>query len=408
MKPSLRWERYKTTKNTFLPIIQQLEKSGKKILDLTSGDPVIHGFPNESINKYLIKAIKDGWNMYANSSPWLNKVKETIVDYEKRTRSSTYIPDNILITPGTASALFVLHYSLLDAGDEVIALDPSHYLGAPTSYWSCFRANVIPCPTKQEHEWIADPDELTSKITKKTKAIFINNPNNPTGAVYDEKLLKKVVNIAGEHDLLLISDEIYGLIVFDEKKVTSLGAIANDVPSVILNGISKVFMRTGWRFGYMCIHDPDDKVPELIKAMKYAATAYGHATRGVATPILAAATMMFKDAPFESSRKFVIELQKRRDYIMRRIDEIEGLSCVRPNGALYAFPQVELIPSVWKSDEEFLIDLLKEEQVLFSSGSSYGKQGFGHFRTLLMPEIKIQEEIYNRLERLIKNHISLN
>jgi len=310
----------------------------------------------------------------------------------------------VLITSGAANALFVLHFSLLDPGDEVLALDPSHYLGAPTSYWTCFEAEALPCPTKEELGWQAGPEDLRSRITENTKALFINNPNNPTGAVYDDRFLREVVDIAGEYGLLLVGDEIYGLIVFDGKKSSSLGSIAGDVPSVILNGISKVFMRPGWRLGYMCLHDPAEKAADLMRTIKNATNAYGLATRSVPTPILAASTHAFEKAPLPESTELVLELQKRRDYILDRIDEIEGLSCQKPAGALYAFPKVDLIPWIWRDDREFLMDLLREEQVLFNEGSSYGEHGFGHFRTLLMPEISTQEEIFNRAEDLLRKH----
>ena len=138
VKPSVRWENYKTTTNVYRPIVKDLESSGVKVLNVTAGDPVVHGFVNEPMNDYLFKALEEGWNMYSYSSPWLARIKDVISDYERRTRESVYEPENILVTSGAANALFVLHFSLLDAGDEVVALDPSHYLGGPTSYWSCF------------------------------------------------------------------------------------------------------------------------------------------------------------------------------------------------------------------------------------------------------------------------------
>ena len=131
VKPSLRWENYKTATNVYRPVVKELERKGEKVLNVTAGDPVVHGFVNEPMNDYLIKALEDGWNMYSHSSPWLPRIKTAIADYERRTRDSNYEPENVLITSGAANALFVLHFSLLDPGDEVLALDPSHYLGAP-------------------------------------------------------------------------------------------------------------------------------------------------------------------------------------------------------------------------------------------------------------------------------------
>ncbi len=163
-------------------------------------------------------------------------------------------------------------------------------------------------------------------------------------------------------------------------------------------------MRTGWRVGYLCLHDPAEKAPELMSAVKSASTAYGMSERGIPTPILAATTLVIEDSPLKESLEMVDELQKRRDYIMKRIDEIEGMSCVRPEATLYAFPKIDLIPSVWKSDVEFLVDFLREERVLFKEGTSFGQQAKAHFRTLLMPYLEIHKDVFDRFERFLKKH----
>jgi aspartate/methionine/tyrosine aminotransferase len=303
-----------------------------------------------------------------------------------------------IITPGCATALFSLHYALLDSGDEVIVPDPSHYIGGPTNYWSCFGSKVVPCAGEEDDNWVPDIDLLRSKISDRTKAIFINNPNNPTGAVYPEKFLSEIVDIAGENDLLLIGDEIYGLIIFDNNKAVSLGELAKDVPTIVMNGISKYFIRTGWRFGYLCLHDPDGKATEAMTAIKNSCNAYGHATRGMVTPVVAAAAQAFENAPLPSTIEFLKELKKRRDYIIKRIREIDGLTCKTPQATLYAFPKVEN----WQDDGEFLLQLLEEKHLLFNEGSSYGDSGKGHFRTLLMPDIDTQKEIWDRVSSFLK------
>jgi len=400
VKPSTRWENYQTRKRDLNQVAKQLEKSGKDVLKVTSGDPVVWGFENEEINEYLIKAVEDGWNMYVGGSPWIERAKLAIVDFEKRMRNGVYSPKNVLITPGCATALFTIHYALLDAGDEVIVPAPSHYLGGPTNYWSCFGSKVVPCAGKEEENWIPDIDLMRSKINEKTKAIFINTPNNPTGAIYPEKFLKEIVDLAGENNLLLISDEIYGLIVFDDNKAVSIGEIAKDVPAIVMNGISKYFIRTGWRFGYLCLHDPEGKASETMNAVKYSCNAYGHASRGMVTPVVVAATQVLENAPLTSSKKLLNELEKRRNYVMKRISEIEELSCHTPQAALYAFPKIEP-NNRWKDDSEFLLELLNEKQILFNEGSSYGENGTGHFRTLLMPDIDTQKEIWDRVSNFI-------
>jgi aspartate/methionine/tyrosine aminotransferase len=404
LKPSKRWKKYSTGKKVFNPTLQELKKAGKDVLKLTGGDPVIHGFVGEPINEYLIEAVKGNWHMYPQGSPWPARAKKAIAEFEGKTRGVTYSPENVLLAPGCANALYVLHNALLDPGDEVVAPDPSHYLGGPTSYFTNFGAKAVPFKSIEEDNWTPNIDDLQRKITDRTKAIFINNPNNPAAVIYEDRILKEMVDIAGEHNLLLIGDEIYGLITFDGKKSSTITKYAGDVPSIVMSGVSKYFMRTGWRLGYLCLHDPAEKAPELMNAVRSSSSAYGMSDRGIPTPILAATALAIEDSPLKESLEMVDELQKRRDYIMKRIDEIEGMSCAKPEATLYAFPKIDLIPSVWKSDVEFLVDFLREEQVLFKEGSSYGQQANAHFRTLLMPDLETQKTVFDKFERFIKKH----
>ena len=404
LKPSKRWKNYSPRKNVFKPILEELNKEGKDVLKITGGDPVVHGFIGEPINEYLIEAIRGNWHMYAQGSPWPIRAKKAIAEFEGKMRGVTYSPEDVVLAPGCANALYVLHNALLDTGDEIVAPDPSHYLGGPTSYFTNFDAKAVPFKCNEEDNWTPDLDDLRRKITNKTKAIFINNPNNPTGVIYNDQFIKEVIDIAGEHDLLMIGDEIYGLITFDGKKSSTITKFAGDVPSIVMSGISKYFMRTGWRVGYLCLHDPAEKAPELMSAVKSASTAYGMSDRGIPTPILAATALAIEDSPLKESLEMVDELQKRRDYVMKRIDEIEGMSCVTPEATLYAFPKIDLIPSVWKSDVEFLSAFLREEQLLFNKGTSYGQQAKAHFRTLLMPDLEIQKDIFDKFERFLKKH----
>jgi aspartate/methionine/tyrosine aminotransferase len=336
-----------------------------------------------------------------------NEVKDSIAYFEKHSRGIDCNRENIILTGGVAPALCAVHYALLDKGDEVISFDPAHYLGFPTSYWAYFNAKVVACRSIEQEGWIPDIDDLRKKINTRTKAIFLNNPNNPTGAIYDEKTIKSIVNIAGEHDLLLIGDEIYSLITFDKAKAPSVASIAGDVPAIIMNGMSKAFMRTGWRVGYIIFHDPQGRAENFIATVKKISTAYGHPSwKAISTPILFAALKAFRSS-LDALKHMIKELEIRRNFTLKCFKEIKSLSCVKPKGALYAFPKVNLIPEIWKTDIDFLMDFLNEEQILFNPGSQYGRLGVGHFRTLLMPNIDTLRDIYSRLGRFIDRHTSV-
>ena len=407
VKPSSRWKEIPEP-TAFQREINSIKatkrRAGVQILDLTEGDPVIYGHVNQSLSNYLIEAAEGGWNMYPEQSPWRDELRKAISSFEKRYRNVEYDPNDIIIGPGVAGCFQILHYSLLEPGDEIVVIEPAHYLTGPTSYWQYFKSKVITSPCLEEESWEPIVEELRSKISNKTKGIVIVNPNNPTGAVYSEKSLKGIVDIAGEYELPIISDEIYGLITFDGIVAKPTARIAGDVPVISLSGMSKIFMGPGWRVGYICFHDPEGKITELKSVTKRVAGLYGHGMTAMPTPILYAATRAFQDS-IDAGIEMTKKLKIRRDYIMKRIQEIDGITCVRPKGSLYCFPKVDGIGRIWKTDEEFMLEILKEENIIFNIGSAYGPSGFGHFRLLLLPDLKILEDALSRLERFLKKHL---
>ncbi len=406
IKPSSRWIDWPkpSTFDREIAIIKEKMRGKREILDLTEGDPVIHGHINKKLSELLIEAAKGDWHMYPEQTPWREELRRAIRDFEKRYRKIDYDPDKIIIGPGVAGCFQILHYSLLEPGDEMVVIEPAHYLTGPTSYWYYFGSKIQTCPCDEENCWEPIVEELPSKITNRTKGIVIVNPNNPTGAVYDEKSIKAIIDIAGEFELPIISDEIYGLITFDGVISKPTALLSKDVPVISLSGMSKVFMAPGWRVGYICFHDPEEKLSELLKVVKRVSMLYGHGVTAMPTPILYAATRAFQDS-IDAGIEMTKRLNIRRDYIMKRIKEIDGITCVKPKGSLYCFPKVEGIGRIWKTDEEFMLELVKEENVIFNIGSRYGPSGFSHFRLLLLPDLKILEEVLNRLERFLKRHL---
>lgn len=200
-----------------------------------------------------------------------------------------------------------------------------------------------------------------------------------------------------------MSDEIYGLLTFDGRESRSTAYLAGDVPVIVLNGMAKVFQRTGWGVGYVCFHDPEGKIIEVKKAAKRVARLYGHYTRRMSTPIIYAAAKAF-EGNLDATKEMMMKLRYQRDYTMKRFDEIDGISCFKPEAALYTFPRVEGIGTTWKTDDDFIFDMIKEERVRFTTGNHFGNSGKGHFRALLLPDMEILKEVYNRLERFMKRH----
>ena len=382
-------------------ILDELKRSGKKTYAITDSDPPFYGHANRSLSERLVETIKEGWDMYPSNSPWRDELSNAISEFEKKYRNVDYSPDDIVLTPGVGGAWCIIHYSFLEALDDVVVIEPAHYMWTPISYLPIFGTRVLSSPCDENKEWEPRVEHLREQITTKTKFIVVDHPNNPTGAVYSEKALKGIVNVAGEHDIPVISDEMYGLICFDGARAKSVAEVAGDVPVIVLHGMSKIFMRTGWRVGYIALHDPQNRIVELRNVLRKFSLLYGHATTGIPTPILAAAAKSFRGC-MKESWNFVREIQLRRDFTFKRLNEIEGISCSKPKAALYAFPRLHSTKA-WRTDEEFMLHLAREEGVVFVPGSFFGESGRWHFRTLMLPEMETLEEVYSRLERFLKH-----
>jgi aspartate/methionine/tyrosine aminotransferase len=381
-------------------IAEGMKKEGKKTLIMYEGDPVIFGHINQPLSDYLIEAAKKGLHMYGGMAGVKGPLTKSISNWEKRYRGNEYLPEDIVIGAGVSGCLAIIHDTLLDAGDEIVALAPAHYLGGPTGYFYKYGAKAVASPCVEEDGWQPDLDELRKKITANTKAITVVSPNNPTGAIYKDKALKEIANIAGEHDIPIISDEIYGVLTFDGKEAKSMASLAGDVPVIVTAGLAKVYQRTGWGVGYICFHDPQNKISELKNAVKRVASLYGFFGTRHPTEILYASAKAFESS-LDAAHEMMRKLQERRDYTIKRFKEINGLSCFVPEAALYAFPRVEGIGSTWKTDNDFILDVYRETGARYTAGSSMA--GPGHFRTLLLPEMEMLEEAYDKLEQFMKS-----
>ncbi|MCJ7470791.1 aminotransferase class I/II-fold pyridoxal phosphate-dependent enzyme, partial [Candidatus Bathyarchaeota archaeon] len=233
---------------------------------------------------------------------------------------------------------------------------------------------------------------------EKTKGIVVINPNNPCGALYEEKVVKEIIDIAGEHDLPLLSDEIYDQIVF-EKKLVSTAYLANDVPVIGLNGFSKAYLMTGWRLGYVYFCSKNNELQELKQGIEKEARIRLCAN----TPVQKAGVAAL-NGPQDHVKETVRKLRERRDYAWKRLNEIEGISCTKPEAAFYVFPKIHSVGSRWKTDMEFALQLLKETGVLFVHGSGFDPvYGAGHVRGVILPPIETLRQALDAIEGFMKN-----
>lgn len=378
-------------------IARQYEKqTGKKPLYLNIGDPIAYDWKTpQFMVDALCKAAQDGWNGYSPSEgePTLRKAA---AEKEKRVNGIDVDPNRMIVTAGVSEAIQFLTGALVEAGSEFLLPGPSYppYI----SYVKFFGGKPIAYRTVEEDDWNPDTNDLRKKITKKSVAILVINPNNPTGSVYNEKTLKEIVNIAGEFDLPIISDEIYDQLTYDEKQ-TSMVRIVRDVPVVGFNGVSKVYLAPGWRVGYAYFHDTNGELDPLYDAMMRQARV---------RICLNASAQIASIAALQSDGSHLKEtmsrMRARRDLIYKRLNEIDSVSTKLPEAAFYIMPKIDLRKR-WKDDTEFVKDVLRETGVVFVPGSGFGVEyGSGHFRSVFLPPIDIIAEAMDRLEQFMAKH----
>lgn len=372
-----------------------LATMGRKIFYLNIGDPVAFDFPTPPhIKQALIEAVQSGKNYYAPSEG-LPELKQAIAEKEKRVNGVDIPAENVLITSGVSEGISMVISALIEKGDEILVPGPAYppYI----SYAKAYYGTPITYETVGEENWQPNIDDLRSKISEKTRAIVIINPNNPTGALYKKKVVKQILDVAGEHDLLVLSDEIYDQIRYTGDYFSTAN-LAKDLPVVGLNGFSKVYLMTGWRLGYIYFHEQNGELQELKKTIEKEQRIRICAN----TPVQMAGIAALRGSQ-DHVRDLVERLRIRRDYAWKRLNAIEGISCAKPDGAFYVFPKIHDVGARWKTDMEFAVELLKETGVLLVHGSGFDPiYGAGHVRVVFLPPIETMEQAFNEVERFIK------
>ncbi|MCP2505748.1 MAG: aminotransferase class I/II-fold pyridoxal phosphate-dependent enzyme, partial [Nitrosopumilus sp.] len=368
---------------------RKVEQTGMKVDYLNIGDPVQFGFqPPDNVKQALIDAIKNGENYYSTSEGLL-ELREEIAKKENA-KGLSITADDILITNGVSEGLDMVISSIVEEGDEVLL--PGPYYPPYASYVRLHGG--IPVEFAVDlNDSTPNFDDIKSKITSKTVAICLISPNNPTGVVFNENALKKLVDMANENNLYIICDEIYDQIIFDDKFV-GIGKVAGDSPIIILNGFSKVHLMSGWRIGYIAFNQS----PQL-EALREHLPKLARVRIATSLPVQHAALESLRGSQ-NYIHDFVSEMKKHRDLVVKRLNEMPGLSCSNPKGAFYAFPKIE--DNRFGNDKEFVTKLLESKGVLTVHGSGFGEQyGSGHFRLVYLANLEILDSAMNKIEEFV-------
>jgi alanine-synthesizing transaminase len=363
---------------------RKAEAAGKRIHYLNTGDPVAFGFDTPPhMVEAVTKALRDGENGYG-PSVGLRSAREAVAA-ENTSRGWAIDADHVILTSGSSEAIDFVLTALADPGDEVLVPLPTYPLY--TAILHKIGAREIYYRTDPSNGWQPDPREIAPLITPRTKGLVVNDPNNPTGAAYSQSIRRELLNIADQHNVPMIADEIYQDVAFDGP-VAPIGSLDPDAPVISLSGLSKGYLAPGWRTGWLAVGG-GDRLKDVLAAITKLAEGRLCSTMPMQRAIVAALTGDRSHQP-----KFRAALRERAELVSKRANAISGISSTKPLAAFYAMPKVALPPG--KTDADFIIDLVYATGVLCVHGSGFGMDpAAGYFRMVTLAPPSQLEEIWD-------------
>jgi aspartate/methionine/tyrosine aminotransferase len=361
---------------------KELEKQGHSIIHLELGEPDFH--PAPPVVDTVRSAVAAGRDRYC-ATRGIPALREEIAAYLKRTRRIAVQPEEVLVAPGCKMALSLAMMALIEPGDEVLYPDP----GFPIypSFTRGLGAKAVPFALAEKNKFQPDLGEIASKITSKTSVLIFNSPNNPTGTVFDEKTLHGLADLAKKHDLWLLSDEIYARIIFGGEYLSPWALPGMAERTIIIDGFSKSFAMTGWRLGYGVA--PKHVIDAMDLLVLNTFTCAAEFTQVAAIEALRDST--------DAVEAMTAEYRKRRDLFVAGLNKIPGFRCQSPDGAFYAWVNIE---DTGSSAEEVQKILLEEAGVAAIAGAAFGAEGKNFLRFSLVSARNLLEEALDRVNRV--------
>ncbi|MFJ5232529.1 pyridoxal phosphate-dependent aminotransferase [Kitasatospora sp. NPDC088391] len=369
----------------------RLEEQGQRILKLNTGNPAAFGFeaPPEILQDILRNL--NSAHGYGDSKGLLSARRAVVMHYEERGLHGLSVED-VYLGNGVSELIQLAMTALLDDGDEVLVPAPDYPLW--TASVSLAGGTAVHYRCDEQAEWYPDLADIAAKITDRTRAIVVINPNNPTGAVYPRELLEGIAELAREHRLVIYADEIYDKILYDGVEHTPLATLAPDLFCVTFNGMSKSYRVAGFRSGWMVLSGDRHRARSYIEGLNVLASMRLCANMPAQHAVAAAlgGRQSIRDLILPGGR-----LLASRDAAYKLLNEIPGVSCVKPKGALYAFPRLD--PQVYKikDDAQMVLDLLRSQRILIVQGTGFNWPDPDHFRLVTLPR---PEEITDAVTRI--------
>lgn len=376
----------------------KLQEEGRNILKLNTGNPASFGFGlPDSIKNALADHIQDGVG-YCDFKGMPGS-REAICEYEKSKGIRGITPDDVFIGNGVSEVVSFALLPLLDSGDEVLVPAPSYSLWGNSVYLAGGKPVFYTCDEKSS--WYPDIQDIRSKITSRTKAMVIINPNNPTGMLYPEEILKELAQVAREAGLLLFVDEIYDRLVMDGLKHVSLASLAEDIPVVTLNGLSKSHCLCGYRCGWMVISGPRSLTEDYRRGI-IQLTSMRLCANSLAQIVIPAA-LKDMETPASMVRPGG-RIYEQREATVRELEKIDGLSFVKNNSAFYIFPKLDAKKFNITDDKVFAHDLMHATDILLVPGSGFDWKDPDHFRIVMLPEAQVLGDAIRRMGEFLDGY----
>lgn len=357
----------------------RLEEEGHKILKLNIGNPAPFGFdaPDEIITD-ILHNIRSAQGY--TDSRGLFPARKAVMHECQRLRIPGVEVEDIFLGNGVSELIMMANQALLNDGDEVLVPSPDYPLWTAAVRLAGGKAVHYICD--EQNDWNPDIDDIRNKLTDKTRAIVVINPNNPTGAVYSQGILEDIVKVAAERNLVIFADEIYNKILYDDAEYIPMGRLAHDVLCVSFNGLSKCYRLAGFRSGWLVLSGAKKRATEFIKGIHMLASmrlcANVPAMLGVQTAL----------GGYQSINELVLpggRLREQRDLAWEGISSIPGITCVKPRGSIYLFPKIDRKVYKYEDDQQLILEFLIQKRILLVQGTAFNWVEPDHFRIVFLP-----------------------
>ncbi|APX34215.1 aminotransferase [Brachybacterium sp. P6-10-X1] len=369
----------------------RMEAEGHQIIKLNIGNPAPFGF--EAPDEILVDMIKNLPTAQGYSdSKGIPAARRAVAQYYQMRDMPGIGLDDVYLGNGVSELIQMVCQALVDDGDEVLIPQPDYPLWTASVSLAGGRAVHYRCD--EEDSWWPDVTDIADRITERTKAIVVINPNNPTGAVYPEHVLRDIVEVARKHGLMILADEIYDKILYDDAVHTSIASLAPDLLSITFNGLSKAYRVAGFRAGWMALYGPKDDATSFIEGLDVLSN------MRLCPNVPAQHVVATALGGYQSIDELLLpggRLREQRDVAYEGLSAIDGISVVKSQGALYMFPKIDREMYAIEDDEQFAYDLLRSQKLLVTHGTGFNMTTPDHFRLVTLPSVELLEDAVDRI-----------